>query len=413
MNSSAAQKLPLPSQPNLKATLSSRLAEMAEHCTGCGLCVRECSFLQSYGNPKALAESFDPADGSCLTRPYECSLCELCHAVCPHGLNPAALFLEMRREAFRRTGELAEHRVLRNYERRGTSAHYSWYALPENCDTIFFPGCALTGSRPRVTLQTYEHLRANTPNLGIVLDCCSKPSHDLGDQSYFNAMFAEMTDWLERHGITKVLVACPNCQKIFSQYAPCLETRSVYEVLQTLPVTPEASDAPRISLHDPCVSRFFGATQAAARTLLEQQGFTISEPKHSGRRTLCCGEGGAVGCVNPERAASWTERTLDATGKQPLVSYCAACTQKLGRNKRLPANHLLDLLFDRERALSGHSQAAKAPLTYFNRLKVKRYVRRNVPAVINRERRFQAGPAAAQGTLIKKLALLLLLGHCS
>lgn len=382
---------------------------MTQQCTGCGLCVRECSFLQSYGHPKALAESFDPADGSCLTRPYECSLCELCHAVCPHGLNPAALFLEMRREAFRRTGELAEHRVLRNYERRGTSARYSWYALPQGCDTIFFPGCALTGSRPRVTLQTYEHLQGIIPNLGIVLDCCSKPSHDLGDQGYFNAMFEEMTDWLRRQGITKVLVACPNCQNMFSQYALCLETRSVYEILQTLPATPENTDAPCISLHDPCASRFFGATQTAARTLLEQQGFTISEADYSGRRTLCCGEGGAVGCVNPDRALTWTVRTLRETEGQPLISYCAACTQKLKRNNRSPANHLLDLVFDRERALSGHNQAAKAPLTYLNRLQVKRYVRRNVPAVVNRERRFQADPAANQGTLVKKLGLLLLL----
>ena len=396
--------------PGPAPALAGQLAEIAEQCTGCGLCVRECSFLQTWGDPKKLAESFDPLDQGALARPYECSLCGLCHAVCPHGLDPAALFLEMRREAFRRgAGKLAEHRGLRAYEKKGTSARYSWYALPQGCDTIFFPGCALTGSRPRVTLQTYARLQRVFPDLGMVLDCCTKPSHDLGDQAYFNTMFGEMTVWLRSQGIARVLVACPNCQQIFSKYAEDIETRSVYEVLPLEPVADGDTAPPRISLHDPCVSRFFDQTQNAVRGLLKEQGFELSEPEHSGRRTLCCGEGGAVGCVSPERARVWTERATGEAGGQPLVSYCAACTQKLARKNPGPASHLLDLVFDRERALSGRSPAAGAPLTYLNRLRVKRHLRRTVPAAVSRERTFRTAPDAARGSLIKNLGVLLVL----
>ena len=49
----------------------------------------------------------------------------------------------------------------------------------------------------------------NITDIGIVLDCCTKPSHDLGDEEHFNAMFGEMKDYLLSQGIKTVLLACP------------------------------------------------------------------------------------------------------------------------------------------------------------------------------------------------------------
>ena len=65
---------------------------------------------------------------------------------------------------------LPEHKMLLDYEKRGISRKYSYYALPDGCDTIFFPGCGLPGTRPKRTLQVYHHLRESIPNLGIVLE---------------------------------------------------------------------------------------------------------------------------------------------------------------------------------------------------------------------------------------------------
>ena len=75
---------------------------------------------------------------------------------------------------------LPEHAGMLAFERRGTSKRYTYYAIPAGCDTVFFPGCNLPGSRPDKTFKLYEHLKKSIPTLGIVLDCCMKISHDLG-----------------------------------------------------------------------------------------------------------------------------------------------------------------------------------------------------------------------------------------
>lgn len=157
------------------------LRDISEKCIECNLCRKECGFLQKYGKPKAIADGFDPACGNQHAMAFECSLCGLCTAVCPVGIDPAAMFLEMRREAVRHGGgDYPEHGVIINFEKRGASRRYTWYGLAEGCDTVFFPGCNLPGTRPVRVMQFYRHMRESVPSRGIVLNCRMKPSQDLG-----------------------------------------------------------------------------------------------------------------------------------------------------------------------------------------------------------------------------------------
>ena len=86
----------------IKPGLNDQLELISSKCSQCQVCVRECAFLSSYGNPKQLADSYNPDEGRFLDIPFKCSLCNLCSAVCPEEINPAEMFLEMRREAFDR-----------------------------------------------------------------------------------------------------------------------------------------------------------------------------------------------------------------------------------------------------------------------------------------------------------------------
>ena len=163
--------------------------------------------------------SIHPTDGKGQDIAFECSLCGLCAAVCPAEIDPRRMFQEMRREAVLwGRGEFPEHTALLKYEKRGTSKRYTWYGLPRGCDTVLFPGCTLPGTRPETVLNLFEHLRQSNPNLGVVLDCCIKPSLDLGRQDYFQTLFGEMTAYLLDQGIRNVWVACPNCYRVFKEY---------------------------------------------------------------------------------------------------------------------------------------------------------------------------------------------------
>lgn len=393
-------------QPLRDTKLSVLLDRVKNDCTECGICVGECAFLKRHGSPKQIAGAYDPQRHRNL--PFECHLCDLCTAVCPHALAPSRLFLEMRRQTFALgRGHFSEHNSLRGFERRGTSKLFTWYSLPEGCDTVFFPGCALSGSRPEITYKAYKQLQRRQPTIGIVLDCCTKPSHDLGDQNRFSLMFSELVGYLVDKGVKNVLVACPNCQRMFSDYGTGLQTRTLYESLAEQLSETERPQAEPIVVHDPCVTRFCRGPQQAVRTLLGHQGFKIIEPRHTRERTLCCGEGAGVKSLAPHYAEKWKSQRIHEAGAERIVSYCAACTANF--SGRAHSNHLLDLLFDRDRALSDTLDIAKAPRTYFNRLGLKRRLRTETPAGATTRERTLRPDGNKSPNMKKKLALLTLL----
>jgi len=393
-------------EDQLRPALAEQLELISSDCTQCQICVSECGFLKNHGDPKKIADHYNLSDKKFFELPFACSLCELCTAVCPHGVNPTQMFLEMRREAFDRDeANLPEHRSLRKYEERGTSKRFSWYALPKNCNTIFFPGCSLSGSRSATTLKVYEALQKNIPNIGIVLDCCTKPSHDLGDEGYFNAMFGEMKNYLLTHGIKTILIACPNCHKVFNEYGTEFETHTVYEILDKGNATATEEWSETVTVHDPCTARFNLPAQAAVRNLLNNQGLKVEEQPHSGKTTFCCGEGGAVNCFAPELAKKWGEKRVKEADGQRIISYCAGCTQTLGAHTE--TSHILDLLFEEDTAAPGKSKIDKTPVSCFKRLRLKKHLQQTLATAVTRERP-TVHPKKSYQALMKQLAVLTL-----
>jgi Fe-S oxidoreductase/uncharacterized membrane protein YdjX (TVP38/TMEM64 family) len=360
-------------------------SSVAEGCTQCGACVKQCAFLQKYGMPGEIAEAVNgPSTVGGVADPFECSLCDLCGAVCPEKLSPAGFFLEMRRQAVEKGAlDLGRYKGILGYEARGQSERYSWYGLPQNCDTVFFPGCTLPGTRPEATWRIFELLRRESPQLGIVLDCCAKPSHDLGRSSHFHDSFSPILDYLSIHGIRKVLVACPNCYKILEQYGKRFEVATVWERLMGAGAFQDIGLTGPIMVHDPCPLRHASEIQEAVREGIVQMGLAIREARHKRKLTLCCGEGGSVGFINPAFAKKWGAKRKGETEGERLVTYCAGCAGFLKR-AGTKVVHLADFLVDPKAAAEGRSKVAGAPLTYWNRIRLKK--------------RFQGVVAAANST---------------
>lgn len=366
------------------------IKQISEKCTACFLCLKDCAFLKKFGHPKTIVDNYDPDRTKDGAVSFECSLCGLCAALCPEGIDPSRMFLEMRREAVRLgQGEFPKHKASLNFEKRGVSERYTWVGLPGGCDTVLFPGCVLPGTRPETVITLYEHLRQRTPTLGVVLDCCTKPSLDLGRQDTFQAFFGKMIAYLLKQGIENVWVACPNCYKVFKEHGKGMSVKTVYEVLveNGWPETGNVS-AP-ITIHDPCVVRFNSPIQEAVRDLVGKKGLTIQEMVHNRQTTLCCGEGGAVGFLSPGLAKNWSAlREEEAQGRR-MITYCAGCVHHL--NPLFPTSHVLDLLFQPEATLAGKVKVSRSPFTYWNRLQLKRKFKKIVPGAISRERVLRDG----------------------
>jgi len=386
------------------SSLQAELRNVSEKCTGCEACQKECEFLVKYGKPKQIADAYDSSDKIYQAMPFECSLCGLCASVCPEKVNPAVMFLEMRREKVRLSlGDYPEHAGMLAYERRGTSKRYSYYAIPAGCDTVFFPGCNLPGSRPDKTFMLYERMKKSIPTMGIVLDCCMKVSHDLGRNEYFTSMLREMKNFLTGNGVRKVIVACPNCHRMFKEHGGNLSVKTVYEVLAENGLPHENPLQGIVTIHDPCAVRFEETVHLAVRHLVMSQGLIVEEMPHHEQKTFCCGEGGFVECISPDLSKRWgAARKEEANGRR-MITYCAGCTNHL--NRIAPTSHVLDLLFEPTATLAGKERVSKAPMTYINRLRLKSRFRKAVDAKVTRERTFAAGEEIKKGG-VKRLCLL-------
>jgi uncharacterized membrane protein YdjX (TVP38/TMEM64 family)/Fe-S oxidoreductase len=394
------------SKKSVISSLQQEINLISEKCINCNLCQKECEFLRRYGKPKEIADSYDPTDIRHQGMPFECSLCQLCAAVCPVKINPSEMFLGMRKETvLRGNGNYTEHNGILGYEKRGTSKKYTFYSIPEGCDAIFFPGCTLPGTRPDKVLKLFEHMKRTIPSLGIVLDCCIKPSHDLGRGNHFHAMFQEMNNYLVEHGVRKVIVACPNCYKVFRKYGDDLSVSTVYEFMAQYGVPETVTINGTINIHDPCALRFEEPVQSAVRDLAFKKGLSVEEMPHSRVKTLCCGEGGSVGCLSPDLSKNWGLLRKKETNGNRIITYCAGCANFL--SSLAPTSHILDLVFEPEKTVAGNVKVSKAPFTYLNRLKLKKQLKNMSNGAVTRERTFTGGIENNKGGMLKRIFFLI------
>lgn len=352
------------------ARSEARTEVQCSDCTDCGGCVVHCAFLQEHGTPGQIAKMVESLPPSQWPDPFGCSLCGLCGAVCPEGVRPEELFLDMRRTRAQAGGlDLKQYGPVITYEKLGSSRLFSLLRVPEGGDTVLFPGCALPSTRSTTVRRLFQALQEIIPSVGIALGCCTKPSHDLGRTNFFDQQFGGLHARLVSAGVKRVVTACPNCQKIFSAYGGEIEAVTAYSLLADSGYEPVSAGGGTAIIHDPCPQRYDAATQDSVRTLTARCGVSVGKAKAERKRTQCCGEGGMVKFVRPDFADAWTSKRTAAAAGQRVVTSCAGCTNFLGAT--MDVDHVLDLLFD-----SRSARAIKPPFTYLARLRLKAWFKR-------------------------------------
>lgn len=345
------------------------MAEMVHNCTSCGECVRLCTFLQQNGTPAAIAGR-GQAESNLLSA-FGCSLCGLCEAVCPEQLSPSAMFISMRQEAQAKgLVDLKSYSPWLNYEKLGGSALFQRDFIPKGCTTVFFPGCSLPGTKPAAVRELFMRLKQFEPNVGLVLDCCGKISHDLGLNDSFGMIFNKLGARLHMKGITRILTSCPGCSKILQKYGEGFEVTSVYEKIVEGQGVGKGHDskfthAP-VVIHDPCPARFDEAQQKAVRQLVKNCGYQVVELPSHGGITRCCGQGGMVeGCIPGTVRKESGIIAAEAAGR-PIVTSCGACCDTLAA--MAPTAHVADLLIG---TIEGEAKPASSLKRWLNRLKLR------------------------------------------
>ncbi|MDX9991824.1 MAG: FAD-dependent oxidoreductase [Anaerolineales bacterium] len=344
---------------DLSTSYSRKVAETeAARCIQCECleCVKNCEYLRHYkGYPKKyIREVYNNLSIVMGTRYSNqfintCALCGLCAEVCPTDVDFGEICRNAREQMVeqKRMPPSAHDFALQDM----AFSNGEKFSLAKNApdadvsEYVFFPGCQLSGSSPENAEKAYAFLREKLPRVGLMLRCCGAPADWAGRKDIFAASQSELRAEYGKLGRPKVVLACSSCYQVFQKYYPDLEIISLWELYDQLglePVTGRALLA-KITVHDPCSTRYESGIQDSVRNILKKLGCQIEELPNSREKTECCSYGGLMWLANKAVAAQAVERRIN---QSPLdyVTYCAMCRDFFARRGKRTL-HLLDLIY--------------------------------------------------------------------
>ena len=220
-------------------------------------------------------------------------------------------------------------------------------------EILYWVGCAGSfdeRARP-ATVATAKLLLAaglDVAILGPRESCTGDPARRAGNEYVFQALAQATVDTLKGAGVTKIVASCPHCFNTLANEYP--DFGGSYEVVHHSELLASLVRAgrlatvdggTRITYHDSCYLSRHNDVLAAPRELVGQIGTPIEMPRN-GKRSFCCGAGGAHmwmeergSQINEERA-----REAAATGADTLAVACPFCTVMLDDGVRQTGSDL-------------------------------------------------------------------------
>jgi Fe-S oxidoreductase len=209
-------------------------------------------------------------------------------------------------------------------------------------ELLYWVGCAASfDERARATARATATLLGkagiDVAILGPREGCTGDPSRRMGDEYTFQSHARQNVETLDEAGVTRIVTSCPHCFNTLANEYPDFDGR--YEVVHHTELLAElvrdgqlapAAGQGSITYHDSCYLARHNDVLDAPRELVGRIGRPL-EMARSGRRTFCCGAGGAHMWmeergrpINEERA-----REAAATGAETLAVACPFCTLML------------------------------------------------------------------------------------
>ncbi len=366
------------------------LRKEKEKCVGCKLCMDNCPMLDQYCNsPDELLTQIVEDQQVAAIIPFSCALCGYCTQVCPQMVDLNKVFLELRMDIVKKNKGVPKaipNRAVKFHQKNSFSKLFTTDAkgLDENeMKRVFFPGCALTAFSPELVIKIYDYLRDKLPGIGIMLNCCGKPTHSMGDMEKFNKYYATVQDTFDTNGVEEIIVACQNCYKAIGKNSPRQRITSLWDIIAEVGIPKEKVNKGRethttFAIHDPCPTRENSHIHDSVRKITQELGLKIKEMEFSRERTLCCGSGGMLGVTNSALALKQMNKRANQTEEEYIISYCQECVESMRRGGK-KSIHILDLLFRDEVYLRKEfdqediSTFKKWTNRYIAKVKVNRY----------------------------------------
>jgi len=291
---------------------------------------------------------------------WDCVTCGACVQACPVSIEHVDHIVDLRRHLVMVESSFPSEseQMLRDVERAGNpwgkaqSERADWAAelgikILEPGDPapeyLYWVGCATSfDDRARRTAEATAKLlqRAGVEFaiLGPREACTGDPARRMGNEYVFQAYAEQNVETLNDAGVTKIVTGCPHCFNTLGNEYP--DFGGDYEVVHHSELLarlvadgrlkPQRDQGLNITYHDSCYLARHNDVLAPPRELVAAVGEPI-EMERSGKRTFCCGAGGAHMWME-ERAKPINEnrvREAAGTGAQTLAVACPFCTVML------------------------------------------------------------------------------------
>jgi Fe-S oxidoreductase len=291
---------------------------------------------------------------------WDCVTCGACQQECPVGIEHIDHIVDLRRNLVmvesRFPNEAAS--MLRDIDRasnpwgkpQSDRAHWAdglgVHVLQpgeEPPDILFWVGCAPAyDERARKgavsTAKLMKAAQVDFAILGPREACTGDPARRMGDEFTFQKMANQNVGTLNEARVRKIVTTCPHCFNTLSneypdfggRYEVVHHTAFLAELVREGRLKPLAGDG-AITYHDSCYLARHNDVISEPRELVAAAGRPV-EMERSGKRTFCCGAGGARMFMEEKRGRAINQervREAVATGAQTLAVACPFCTVML------------------------------------------------------------------------------------
>jgi Fe-S oxidoreductase len=298
---------------------------------------------------------------------WACTACGACVDICPVGNEPMRDILEIRRSlvlmennfpdqfqtAFRGMERTLNPWNVSPAERMKWAEGLTVPTIDENpeAEVLWWVGCApATDTRAQKTARAFTEI-LNTAGVSFVVlgeqeQCSGDSARRAGNEFLFNEMAAANVDLLNEINPKRIVTTCPHCLHTLSNEYPSFggnfqvihHTQLINELIEAgkIRIKPEEND--RVAFHDPCYLGRQNDILIDPRQILSATQSTFFELPRSGKKSFCCGAGGAQmwkeEAEGTQRVNANRFEEAQSTGANSLAVGCPFCMIMLNDAKK-------------------------------------------------------------------------------
>ncbi len=290
---------------------------------------------------------------------WACTACGACVDICPVGNEPMRDILDIRRALVLMDNSFPNElqTAFRGMERTVNpwnvppTERMKWAeglevptieAVPE-LEVLWWVGCApATDARAQKTARAFARILAAADVKYAVLgeqeQCTGDSARRAGNEYLFFELANANVEMLNEVAPPRIVTTCPHCLHTLKNEYPAFGGN--YQVIHHSQLINELLITSRLQLrtdittsgvtfHDPCYLGRQNGILDDPRVILEQAGTQITEMPRYGRKSFCCGAGGAQMWKEEEEGVERVSmnrfREAEATGAPTLAVGCPFC----------------------------------------------------------------------------------------